>query len=207
MQYVCRQASSREEKKQAREIVLAEYVRSGYITEEAFHSGNADILPSDQALHSDQGMTLVIPFEERIIGTVSVVLDSPGGFPMDSLYHTELEKLRHSGCRLAEVVQLATDKTFISELSSVGAELSLLLSLFQGLIRIGKEKDIDGLCITVNPKHDRFYTEIGFVAIGPERQYAALEGAPALPKVLYWKKSLQNAKDKGGILHLLSGEL
>lgn len=203
MEYSCREADGIEEKRQARTIVLAEYARSGYIFSEDARTDVPGVLPSDVAVASSSGVTLVIPAEGRIVGTVSVVLDSPDGFPMDSLYHTELEALRQSGHRLAEVVQLATDQEFVAGLPGIGGGISLLLPLFQGVLRIGKERGVDGFCITVNPKHDRFYTEIGFVPIGPERQYEALGGAPTLPKVFYWQSALEHPEGQSPLSRLL----
>jgi hypothetical protein len=203
MQYSCREVDSQEEKALARSIVLAEYVRSGYIDQSAVATGARDILPSDQAVASASGVTLVIPHEKKIIGTVSIILDSPSGFPMDSLYKEELDCLREEGKCLAEVVQLATDRTFESGLLGIGGGLALLFALFRGVLRFGEERGIDGFCITVNPKHNRFYEELGFVSIGPERSYAALGGAVTVPKVLYWKEVLQSSRRKRGLFRLL----
>lgn len=203
MEYLCREACGEEEKRKARGIVLAEYARSGYISSEDASVGEMGVLPSDSAIASSASVTLVISSQEKIIGTVSVVFDSPAGFPMDSLYHDELETLRASGYRLAEVVQLATDHEFVAGLPGIGGGLSLILPLFRGVLRLGKDREVDGFCITVNPKHDRFYAEIGFVSIGPERQYEALGGAQTLPKVLYWKSILEHPEQQGPLSHLL----
>lgn len=204
MEYLCREANGVAERTEARAIVLAEYARSGYISLDDVQAGTAGVLPSDAAVDSPSSTTLVIASGECIVGTVSVVFDSPVGFPMDSLYHEELEALRKDGHRLAEVVQLATDQDFVAGLPGIGGGLALILPLFQGVLRLGKERGVDGFCITVNPKHDRFYAEIGFVPLGPERQYEALGGAPTLPKILYWQSILEHSDQQGPLSRLLS---
>ena len=204
MEYLCREVNGTAERVAARSIVLAEYARSGYISQEDAQAGLAGVLPSDAALNSPDSTTLVIPSGERIVGTVSVVFDSPAGFPMDSLYHEELEVLRKDGYQLAEVVQLATDQDFVAGLPGIGGGLALILPLFQGVLKLGKERGVDGFCITVNPKHDRFYAEIGFVPLGPERRYEALGGAPTLPKILYWQSVLEHPDQQGPLSCLLS---
>lgn len=203
MEYLCREANGIAERAAARAIVLAEYARSGYISKEDAQAGRRGVLPSDAAVSLPTNTTLVISSGERVIGTVSVVFDSPAGFPMDSLYHEELEALRASGHRLAEVVQLATDQEFVAGLPGIGGGLSLILPLFRGVLRLGKEREVDGFCITVNPKHDRFYAEIGFVPLGPERRYEALGGAPTLPKILYWQSILEHPEQRGPLSRLL----
>lgn len=202
-EYSCREANGATERNQARAIVLAEYARSGYIRKEDAQMDLRGVLPSDAAVNSSASTTLVISSDGRIVGTVSIVFDSPEGFPMDSLYHEELEALRQSGHRLAEVVQLATDQDFVASLPGIGGGLSLILPLFRGVLQLGKERGIDGFCITVNPKHDRFYAEIGFVSLGPERCYEALGGAPTLPKVLYWQSILEHPDRQGSLSRLL----
>ena len=204
MQYTYHIVSSEEEKKQARDIVLEEYTRSGYLTESVSQSGVEKILPSDEAVASSHGIVLAISHEGFVVGTVSVILDSSEGLPMDSLYRNEIDELRQSGVRLAEIVQLAIDRKFKSGTPGIQGRLALLLPLFRGILDIGAEKNIDGFCITVNPKHDHFYKELGFVSIGIERYYEALGGAPTLPKVLYWKEVI---KRKTGISELLFNEV
>lgn len=202
MEYQCRRATSQEELELARNIVLAEYIRSGYITEASVRSGEPNILPSDTSVGSPQSITLIVPHAGKVVGTVSVILDSPTGFPMDSLYHAELDQLRQEGKRLAEIVQLATDQDFVADLSRIGGKLSLLISLFRGVLRVGKEHTLDGFCITVNPKHDQFYTEMGFSSLGEEKQYGALGGAPTLAKILYWQDQMQRLDEKNSLFHL-----
>lgn len=204
MEHISREADSKEEKRKARALVLMEYVRSGYI---AAADGGADaplgILPSDQAVASSSSVTLVVPNGEDIVGTVSLVFDSPDGFPMDSLYHEELEAIRREGYCLAEVVQLATDQDYANTLPGIGGNLSLLLGLFRGVLRLGEERGVEGFCITVNPKHDSFYAELGFVPIAEARPYKALGGAMALPKILYWQEVLQHMDRRNSLFSLL----
>lgn len=203
MEYLCREAESEEERISAHSLVLKEYARSGYISEEVASSGVFGVLPSDILLQSSSGTTLVVFHDSNIIGTVSLVFDSPKGFPMDCLYHEELERLRQDGRCLAEVVQLATDQKYIDTLQGVGGNLSLLLTLFRGVLRLGEEHGVDGFCITVNPKHDLFYTELGFGSIGEEKLYEALGGAPTLPKVLFYREILSCTDQQNSLFQLL----
>jgi hypothetical protein len=55
---------------------------------------------------------------------------------------------------------------------------------------------IDTLCVTVNPRHVRFYERrLGFERFGPPRAYDAVNGAPAVPLALDLQRALTTPRD------------
>jgi len=63
-----------------------------------------------------------------MVSTVSLIVDSPKGLPLDEIYKREVEKYRRNGKKVAEVVKLATEGHENS--SSVGFRVRALLQLF-----------------------------------------------------------------------------
>ncbi len=112
----------------------------------------------------------------RVVGTVSLVPDSPDLMPCDALYHRELAPLRIAERRLAEVSSLAVDE----RLRGVG--LSIVRSLVQVVaVYASRVARVDELCITVHPHHAKFYeTLLGFRRLAGPKPYEAVGGAPAV---------------------------
>jgi hypothetical protein len=124
----------------------------------------------------------------RVIATVTLVPDSVLGLPMDALYGAELRPLRAAGRRLAEVSALAaaegTGPVTIAHL------MSRLVLYAEGLGRV------DDLCVTVHPRHTRFYERLGFTRLGSVKQYAAVNGAPAVALRLDLRVALSTADER-----------
>ena len=184
MELRCREALTDREKAAAEEIVCREYVRSGYLVP----GGNGDTrLPSSAYLDTPQARTCILEWNTRIIGTVSVVVDSSRGVPMDALYKQELDLWRAREKLLAEVVQLAIDESIFDQfgvLQRSFQRLRFLAPLFQTALDYAESAHIALLCITVNPKHDGLYARIGFQTVGEPKPYGALNEAPTVGKVL-----------------------
>jgi hypothetical protein len=109
------------------------------------------------------------------VGALTVVFDSPMGLPADELYRPELDVLRVSGRRLAEIVSLGVAE-------EAGAGPQILVKLFNFVYLLSKKvRGATDFMITVNPRHVRFYEKtLLFSAAGPEREYDKVGGAPAL---------------------------
>ncbi len=112
----------------------------------------------------------------QVVGTVSLVPDSPELMPCDALYHRELAPLRAAGRRLGEVSSLAVDD------GRRAPGLSIVRSLVQVVaIYASRIARVDDLCITVNPRHAKFYEALlGFQRFGAPKAYGAVRGAPAV---------------------------
>jgi hypothetical protein len=129
--------------------------------------------------------TFVVEDDQGCIeGALTAVFDSPIGLPADQLYQEEIDVLRNSGGQICEFVSLGIRST-------VKSPLKILTCLFYCAYllawRIRKSTD---LVVTVNPSHENFYRrKLLFNEIGPERNYARVNGAPSVllnvPLILY----------------------
>ncbi|HUF91061.1 MAG TPA: hypothetical protein VMR23_01715 [Candidatus Limnocylindria bacterium] len=174
-------------------LVHAQYVERGYTERD----------PSGRRLLLHQALPATRMFRAtsaaRVVATVSLVPDSVLGLPMDDLYAAELRPLRTAGRRLAEVSALA---------AAPGAGSATVAGLLSRLVlyaeRLGR---VDDLCVTVHPRHARFYERLGFSPLGPVRQYEAVNGAPAVALRLDLRLALATAGERrAAARRFLAGE-
>lgn len=112
---------------------------------------------------------------DRVVGTVTLIEDSPLGLPMDEIYRAELAPLRRHGRRLAEVSGLALDA------QGRPGRLPVVMHLMRTLVIYAAAlTELDDLCIAVNPRHVEFYERLlHFERVGPLRAFGKVNGAPA----------------------------
>ena len=120
--------------------------------------------------------TLVAEDEKgQIAGALTVVFDSPIGLPADELYKTEIDKIRHANRQICEIVSFSVNSEAIST-TKILAGLFYCSWLFA--LRI---KNYTDFIITVNPCYNKLYCrKLLFNKIGPEKNYAKVNGAPAV---------------------------
>ena len=163
-------------------LVHAQYVDRGY----------AERDPSGRRLllHHALAATRIfrVTSAARVVATVSLVPDSVLGLPMDVLYAAELRPLRAAGRRLAEVSALAAAPG--TGPAAVARLMSRLVLYAEGLGRV------DDLCVTVHPRHTRFYERLGFSRLGSVKQYTAVNGAPAVALRLDLRVALATADER-----------
>jgi hypothetical protein len=161
-------AETSKEYDQALALVYDEYVESGYIPNP---NPEGKIFSVHHLL--PETTVFVAKSYETVISTLTQVFDSElFGLPMDSIYWEELAELREKGRKIAELGSLATKKDFRWQ--------NLFMYLCQVMYWFSRYKEVDDLCITVNPKHVRFYHSIFlFEKFGPEKQYPKV-AAPAI---------------------------
>lgn len=145
-----------------------EYVGAGYMsrhpTGRRVTAFNA--LPSTRVFVARDGA--------RVVGTVTLVQDSPDGLPMDQVYREELSVFRARGRRLGEASTLTIDHAY--RRSGLGILMRLYRLLSAYALTIAR---LDDLCMVVRPHHVRFYeTFFPFRQIGPTRPYPRLNRAP-----------------------------
>jgi hypothetical protein len=109
-----------------------------------------------------------------MIGTLSLVADSPLGLPMDRIYKAELDALRAAGRRIAEVGALC----LLPSYRRTG--IMYLLARIMHDHALAERRD--DLVIAVHPAAADYYAaNMLFEAIGPVRSYPGLTRlAPAL---------------------------
>lgn len=137
--------------------------------------------------------TFIARLEERIVGTVSVVLDNTLlGLPMESVYGEEVAQLRKEGRRLAEVTCLADDGLGLREFIPVYVALTGLMGQW------GFDQGVDTYVITINPRHRAFYRKVmGFALFGPERPLPSVQDHPAVGYLL----DIEMIKTSGHDMH------
>lgn len=151
-------------------LVHDQYVARGYMSPlpSGLRVGPHHALPSTKVF--------VVRDEGRVVGTVTLIQDSPLGLPMDELYGAELAGLRAEGRRLTEVSALAIDDDYKASGVSILTKLIRLVILYAS--EIAQDDDI---CFTVNPRHVRFYRRLlpHAYQIGEIKAYHKVNGAPA----------------------------
>jgi len=161
-------ATDRRTLEQAFRLQHDQYVARGYM----------DAHPSGWrlSLHNALSATRVFVARSggRVVGTMTLIADSPLGLPMDEIYADELRRLRDARANLAEVSALAMDPDYQS------SGVPILVRLIRMLVIHAAQTESD-LCIAVNPHHAAFYRKaFHFQDIGGLKQYGKVNGAPAI---------------------------
>ena len=169
-----RPLASRDELEQSLRLVYRNYLQRGYVSpnESGIRLSIFNFLPGT--------ITFVGLLGGDIVSTVSLVPDTPMGLPMDEVFRDELQPLRDSERRLAEVIMLADRRTELRR--TLPMLLDLMKLLFDYATLVLKAND---LCITINPRHVAFYKRyLLFTPMGEVRQYASVCDNPALAERL-----------------------
>ncbi|MCW2525114.1 MAG: hypothetical protein JWO63_3449 [Frankiales bacterium] len=112
--------------------------------------------------------------DDEVIGTVSLIEESPLGFPMEEV-HPEVQQFRSDLRRSAEVGGLATVARY--------RKSGLSIMLYNMLYRWARYyRNIEDLIIAVHPSSEGFYSNVLlFEKIGSIREYKKLRGAESVP--------------------------
>ena len=170
-QYRLRVAADLESRKKAYALVYRLYLEKGYARPDPSRMW----LSAFDAIPETTTFLVERVSDNEAVGALTVVLDSKVGLPADNVYAAELELLRNSGRRLAEVISLG-----VSENGGAGSEI--LVRLFNhAYLLTGKIRKATDFVVTVNPRHAKFYERsLFFSKAGPEREYGKVGGAPAV---------------------------
>ena len=107
------------------------------------------------------------------VSTVSAVLDSERGLPLDHYYHNELNQLRTEGKKLIEIGLLADSR-------GTGS-FSNITGLMAGIARYGVFSDHHDFVIGVHPRRMQFFKQVfGFDQVGEIKDYGKLKTAPVV---------------------------
>ncbi|MFC1672020.1 hypothetical protein ACFL01_02670 [Planctomycetota bacterium] len=121
-------------------------------------------------------VTLIVKRGEEMVGTLTVVFDSPIGLPCDRVYRSEIDSLREAGRMPAEIISLgvAEEDRRVSR--------DILVKLFNYVYLVSWHlRGAADFVITVNPHHAAYYRKtLLFENWGPERTYKKVGGAPAV---------------------------
>jgi hypothetical protein len=148
-EFKVRLATTEDRRKSASLLIEKMYSWRGY---------DADALSQDP-----NKITLVAYQEDKVVGTLTLGLDSAGGMVVDQLYKEEADQLRAKGRTPCDITRLAIDPEIKSK--------SVLAALFHLSFIYGRNihRATDFL-IEVNPRHALFYQRmLGFEPFGEER--------------------------------------
>jgi hypothetical protein len=107
--------------------------------------------------------------KDAIIYTVTLILDSEQGLPIEEIFKIEINAFREQKIALAEVSCLASKFGHLS----VKENLDILINLIKLLILEAREKGVDQLVLSVHPSHAKFYERFfGCYIIGPPKEYS-----------------------------------
>lgn len=171
-------AETGDELSQAFAILHDAYVDEGYM---APHPSGMRITRY-HALPSSS--TLIVLWDNKIVGTVSIIRDSVLGFPSDKIIDTS--ELKKDGTRVAEISSLAIHKDYRRR--SGYFLFPLLKFLYEYCMRYF---GVDIMLISVNPKHVDFYESILYFKKLDQQvaEYDFVNGAPAVLLYLDLRKT------------------
>lgn len=132
-----------------------------------------------------ESRTFMLKDQDTLLGTISVIVDSPCGLPMDNLFSREINRLRNPGRKLAEVSLLSMahhDKgKKMFSLTNFDKQVQLF-RLFKIVYEYARHiAGVTDLVIGVHPKHEALYKYLMFNTMGSSKSYKEACGNPALP--------------------------
>jgi len=122
-----------------------------------------------------EAVTIVGKIDHTVFTTLTVVMDSQLGLPLDAVFHDELNQLRRGGAILGELGLFADRRRSLTQ----------SLSSMHELFRLGhwyvESNNFDFGVIGVHPRHAAFYQRLlGFRAHGEVREHPTVRNAPAV---------------------------
>lgn len=193
-------AVTEEDKNQAYRLIHNSYVAAGYI------GPRPDGLKKPQNAGSSSTHTLVAKIKGNVVGTITLMNQYEGQFPMESEF--DLKEYSQDRTRTSEVGGLAVDPLFRKMKGAV------LFPLFRAIVDFSREElDIDNLIITYNPRLAELYECLLLFRRIPGTKKVALssvDGAPALAAHLNlvtapkeYQKAYGNRKTKHNLYRYL----
>jgi len=110
----------------------------------------------------------------KTVSTISSVLDSNRGLPLDGYFKQDLDKLRSEGRKLIEIGLFADTRKDENNFSN-------LVELMSAIARFGVYSNHHDYVIGVHPRRASFFSSIfGFKLISTVKQYGVLNSAPVV---------------------------
>ena len=183
-----RPAASPAELIAASNLVYEEYLKCGYITPNArrWRFSAHQILPTTVTF-------IAVHRSGRVLGTLTLVEDSPLGLPMERIYKQELNALRLDGLHLAEVSMLAFNRSLLDQgplALPQGQRLLLVIYLFRAMFEFLRSTTrVDELVACFHPKHDVLYQFLHMEALGGLKNHGSVKGSPAIARRMNIKQT------------------
>lgn len=168
-------------------LAYREYRRRGYCEPNAL-----ELHLSPYHLHRG-ARTFQLLSDRELWGTVTLFVDSEMGIPLDLMYRAEIEELRRSASKVAEVSLLALDLEKIPRGRFSLACRRKMLPLFKLFRRTYQQallEEVTDVIIGVHPRHRALYEFLDFEQIGEILPYPGARGNPVLPM----RQNIEHAK-------------
>jgi hypothetical protein len=180
-----RLASTFAEYTNAMKMLYNEYKEKGLISKD-----KADTYFSPYLLIPNNVLIIAVK-EDEIIGTISLIEDSPIGIPMENVHSEEIVEQRVKRNKFAEVGSLAMK----NEYRHSGVTMLLFKAVF---IYAYLHRHIDNILIAVHPRVSRFYQEsFNFSEIGDVQEYQSLNNAKSVPLCMKVSDAIDTLRAKG----------
>jgi hypothetical protein len=131
----------------AQDLVRKRYYRAGYRMVED------DGCPFPGSNRAPKYFPIVAVWGERVVGTVTLGVDSPAGLMVDDVHKGTADAIRAKGGRLCELVRLATE-TDVDSKSVLASLLQCVYTTCTGVF------DLTDVVIEVVPQHVPFYCRL-----------------------------------------------
>ena len=184
-------ATDRELRRRAYALAMRLYQAGGH------HLGDSPYLLSPYDVEPQTLTLLARDANGNDAATISVVLDTAAGTPADEIFTPEIEPLRASGRRLAEVIRFA--------ISPEHRNAKCLLVRLMNFVYIyaRRVKACDDFIIEVHPRYADFYNRLlMFEPFGSERLCPRVNNAPTILLRLDFtraERAVQRLAGKGAV--------
>lgn len=172
-----RTAQSQEDLLQAYGLIYQEYRLRGYCAE------HPSKLHYNFYCMTAESATFVLANCKKVVGTISLFVDSDCGLPIDSIFADQLALYRRPSRKLAEVGLLAVDHSVFGRKSfslTDRSKLAACLYLFKIMFDYAQSIGVTDLFIALHPRHRDLYTYLTFEAIKAVPSYPGACGQPAI---------------------------
>lgn len=159
-------------------LVCEEYVRRGYRS-----SKPSRIRPSIYQSLPTTTTFIAIDQSSEVLGTVTLIQDSPLGLPMDQAYKPQIDLLRRQGEELAELSMFATTSRLASAQPLL--RLTMAMHLFKCMFDYARYwTPTTELVACFHPRHERLYEFLHLQPLGGRTSYANANGKEAVARHL-----------------------
>jgi len=178
-------ATSRAELEAAFRLVYRSYVEVGLQAENelGLRFSKYHLLPKTKVLiaiaqgKADPNDAGYLSPTAAVVGTMTLVLDSPLGLPMEEVSGHRVRQFLQAGRRLAEVIGLAIHPQYRG--------INNTLRLFRLMTHYARYYKITDLGASVTPRHVEFYRSIlRFLPMGERQRYSSANGLEVQPHFL-----------------------
>ena len=187
-------ATKKEHFEEAFKLVYREYLKKGYC-----FPNPSEMRLSIYNAHPETA-TFCLWRQNTLLGTASLVFDSPLGLPLESIYSSEVAELRRQGRKLCEVSLLALNSDLISKGIKplyFAERLRRLYHLFKPVFWYARKTiGTTDMCIAMNPVHKMLYSSLYFEQFGVERTYESANNNPSIAMRLSFEQIEERARHK-----------